>query len=195
MKAVDECAKKIRSENLKDRLSKLWRELTKTNSPRDWSKDKSTPILAMVPKSERDNAKKVFETIMTSSPDEKDVRFAIDYLEKRPNYLNDLDNEQKIEEAFRDSIIDEEYRILIDDNAEIRDELYSKSQNDPYQWYSNVRVREIVKKFVENKYYTGETHNKVTTKVMKMSDVDAKNLLIELLDKNFEVGLKILRES
>lgn len=195
MKAVDECAKKIRSENLKDRLLKLWRELTKTNSPRDWSKDKSTPILAMVPKSERDNARKVFETIMTSSPDEKDVRFAIDYLEKRPNYLNDLDNEQKIEQAFRDSIIDEEYRILIDDNAEIRDELYSKSQNDPYQWYSNIRVKEIVKKFVENKYYTGETHDKVTTKVMKMSDVDAKNLLIELLDKNFEVGLKILRES
>ena len=50
------------------------------------------------------------------------------------------------------------------------------------------------KKLTENKYYTGEAHDKVTERVMRLPDEDAKKLLIELLDKNFEVGLKLLRE-
>ena len=47
----------------------------------------------------------------------------------------------------------------------------------------------------ENKYYSGGACDKVTARVMQMPDRDAKKLLIELLDKNYEVGLKLLRES
>ena len=53
----------------------------------------------------------------------------------------------------------------------------------------------VIRKLTENKYYTGEAHDKVTERVMMMSNEDAKKLLIELLDKNYEVGLKLLRES
>ena len=56
-------------------------------------------------------------------------------------------------------------------------------------------MNSVIEKLVENKYYTGEAHDKVTARVMQMPSEDAKKLLIELLDKNYEVGLKVLRES
>lgn len=66
---------------------------------------------------------------------------------------------------------------------------------DAYKWYPNNFVSEFVKKFAQNKYYSGGAYDKITEKVMAMSNDRTKDLLIELVEKNFEVGLKILRES
>ena len=193
-KNVDDYAKKIKGKQLKNELLTLWKNIAGNNSPREWSKIHRTPILAMVPQSEQDNARKVFSTVMANQPDEKDVRLAIDYLEKRPSYFAALKDKRKIEEAFRREIIGEQ-RSILDDNDEVRNELESKFKGDAYQWYSNVRINEIVKEFAKNKYYSGGAYDKVTARVMQMSDGDAKKLLIELVDKNYEVGLKLLRES
>ena len=77
----------------------------------------------------------------------------------------------------------------------MRNELDRKFRGDAYEWYPNFRVKEIVKKFAENKYYSGGAYDKVTARVTQMPNEDAKKLLIALLNKNFEVGLKLLRES
>ena len=194
-KNVDDLAKKIKSKQLKNKLLDLWREVAGNKSPREWSKAYRTPILAMVPQSEQDNARKIFAIVMTNAPEEKDVQFAIDYLQRRPDYFAALNDVQKIEEAFRNAIIDEDYRVLLDDNDEVRNELERKFQGEIFQWYPSVRVKEIVEKFAENKYYSGGAYDKLIARVMRMSNEDAKNLLIALLNKNFEVGLKLLRES
>ena len=194
-KVVDDLAKKIQGNRLKNELVDLWRKVAGNKSPREWSKEHRTPVLAMVPKSEQDNAKKLFNAIMSNSPEEKILRFAIDYLKKRPPYFDALNDDRQIEQAFRNAIIDEDYRNFLDDNDEIRNELELKFQGDAYQWYPNLRVKEIVGEFAKNKYYSGGACDKVTERVMRMSDEDAKKLLIELLDKNYEVGLKLLKES
>ncbi|MBR6887677.1 MAG: hypothetical protein IKN16_04455 [Selenomonadaceae bacterium] len=193
-KTVDDFAKKIKSKQLKNTLVDLWGKVASNNSPREWSKIHRTPILAMVPHSEQDAARKIFNIVMTNAPEEKDVQFAIDYLEKQPPYFAALNDKRQIEAAFRKAIIDEDYRVLLDDNDEVRDELELKFPGDAYQWYSNVRVKEIVKKFAENKYYSGGAYDKLIARVMRMSNEDAKKLLVALLNKNFEVGLKLLRE-
>lgn len=192
-KNVSDLAKKKQSSRLKTKLLNLWREVAGNKSPREWSKEHRTPILAMVPHTEQENAKKIFDTVMANSPDEKDIQAAIDYLEKRPQYFAALNDERQIEAAFRDAIIGEN-RVLLEDNDEVRDELERKFRGDAYQWYSNVRANEIVEKFAKNKYYNGGACDKVTARVMQMSSEDAKKLLIELLDKNYEVGVKVLRE-
>ena len=194
-KIVADLAKKIQSNQLKNELLNLWYEVSGNRSPREWSKDHRTPILAMVPQSEQDDAKKVFVALLMSSPTEKELQFAIDYLKKRPPYLATLKDEQKIEEAFRREIIGEKRAILLRDNDEVRDAIEWRTSNQPYEWYSNSRVNSVIEKLVENKYYTGEAHDKLTERVMQMPSEDAKKLLIELLDKNYEVGLKLLRES
>lgn len=190
-KMVVDFAKKTKS----NQLVALWREVVGNKLPREWSKEHRTPILAMVPQAEQDSARKVFNALMTISPDEGDVKFAIDYLEKRSSYLNALNDERRIEEVFRREIIGDESSALLQDNDEVRNVLELKISADAYQWYSNSRVNAVIKELTKDKYYTGEAHDKVTERVMRMSDEDAKRLLIELLDKNYEVGLKLLRES
>ena len=105
-----------------------------------------------------------------------------------------MNDRQAIEKNFRENIIGE-YSILIDNNDEIRDELESKFLGDVYDWSLNDRATDIIKEFAENKYYNGGAYEKLTVRVMQMSDEDAKKLLIDLLDKNYEVGLKLLKES
>ena len=187
-------AQKIKAGKLKTELLKKWNKISGNKSPREWSNNYRTPILAMVPESEQANAQKVFETIMTNLPEEKDIQFAMDYLNKLPQYFDALKDTEKIEEAFRKKIIGDN-TVLLENNDEIRDELETKLRGDAYQWYPSIRVNEIVKAFAENRYYNGGAYEKLTARVMKMSDEDAKKLLIDLLDKNYEVGLKLLKES
>lgn len=193
-KSVSDLAKKMQSNQLKSKLLNLWREIARNKSPREWSKEHRTPILAMVPEKERETVKKFFDTIMANSPEKKDILDAIDYFEKRPQYFAALNDERQIEAAFRNSVIGEKYFDILEDNDEVRAELERKFPGDAYQWHSSLHAKEIIDKFAENKYYIGEAHDKVTGKVMRMSDSDAKSLLIDLLDKNYEVGLKVLRE-
>ena len=191
-KNVYDFSKKIKSKQLKNELLNLWREVAGKDLPREWSKVHRTPIMAMVPQAEQKNAEKLFEAVMSNAPDEKDVQFAIDYLGKCPSYFAAIKFGEGVEEAFNEAIV-EEYRDLMS-NDDVRAELELKFSSDIFQWYPNLRVKELVQKFAERRYYTGETHDKVTARVMKMSASAAKKLLIELLDKNYEVGLKLLRE-
>lgn len=192
-KILSEKANEIRKGQLKNKLLNLWHKIAGNTSPREWSKNNRTPILAMVPKSEMSAAQKVFETVMADSPDEKDVLFSINYLEKRPAYFSAMKDSMQIEATFRKTFIGK-YRGLLDDNEEIRNELEKKFQNNPYNWYPNVGVNELLKNFAEDKYFGGGAYDEAIKKVKAMPDEDAKKILIELLKKNFEVGLKILRE-
>lgn len=193
-KILSDKAAEIRKGQLKNELRKLWREVAGNKSPREWSTIHRTPILAMVPKSEESDAKKVFETVMSNAPNENAVNFAIAYLKKRPSYFAAIKAERQIEETFREAVIGDK-QVLFDDNDEIRNELEAKFQGDAYQWYPNMRVKELVAEIARNKYYSGGAYEKISELVGKMEPADAKALLIELLDKNYEVGLKILREG
>lgn len=183
----------IQGRQLRNVLLNLWHEISGSKSPREWSKINRTPILAMVPQTEQEDAKKIFDTIMNSSAKEENIRSAIEYLERRPQYLAALNDKRRIEMAFSEKVIGEQSSIL-DDNDEVRNELELKFRGEVYDWYLDKRASAIINELAKNKYYSGGAYDKVTARVMRMSDEDAKKLLIELLDKNYEVGLKLLRE-
>ena len=191
---LNELVQKIKKSNIENELVKLWREVAGNKLPREWSKDNRTPILVLVPKNELDAAKKVFDTIIADAPKENDVKFAIEYLKKRPQFLSAMNDAQQIENAFSEKIIDE-YGVLLTDNNEVRNALAAKFSDDAYKWYPNISVNIFLKEFAKNKYYSGGAYDKLTEKIMQMPSEKAKEFLIKLLDKNFEVGLKILRES
>ena len=191
---INELANAIKSKQLKNELLTLWQSIAGKNSPREWSKIHRTPILIMVPAPEQDTAKKVFDAVMNDSPDEKAVQFAIDYLKKRPSYFEDLNDKQWIEENFSRKIVGADH-VVLDNNNEVRKELERRLTGDAYNWYPNMKLQEIVKKLTKAKYFSGGFYSKVVKLVMRMTDSDAKKLLIELVDKDYEVGLKILKES
>lgn len=195
-KKVDELSKKIKGDRITNELMNLWNEIAGKQSPAEWSKSNRTPILATIPVSERSAARKTLDTIMEKNPDEKSVQLAIDYLQKHRQDLSNLNDKQKIEEAFCREIIGE-YQVILENNDEVRSEIESKSnlRDDVYHWLENSQVKQIVQEFARNKYYSGGVCDKLSTKVGSMSDSDAKHLLLELLDKSFEFGLKLLKES
>lgn len=193
-KNISDSAKKLQSSQRKSELLTLWRKVAGNRSPREWSKEHRTPILAMVPQLEQETARKIFATVMNPSPDENSLNAAIAYLKNPPEYFATLNDPQHIEETFRATIIGEEERILIDNNDEVRT-LLEQNSLDVYQWHSNSRVKELVKQLARDKYYSGDVYDKVTARVMQMSAEVAKKLLIELVDKNYEVGVKLLKES
>lgn len=193
-KNVIDKANEIRKGQLKNELLRLWREVVSVKSPREWSKVHRTPILAMVPKDAVSDVQKVFETVMANAPAEKDVTSAIAYLKKHPTYFAKIKAEREIEKAFCEAIIGDK-QVLLDDNNEVRNELETKFPGEAYQWYPSVRIKELVAEIARNKYYSGGAYDKIRERVEHMPPENAKTLLIELLDKNYEVGLKILRES
>ena len=193
-KNVDDSARKVKSKQLKSRLLNLWREVAGNKNPREWSKEHRTPMIVMVPDAEQATAQKVFDIVMSASPEEQDVRFAIDYLKKCPPYFAGLNDRQRIEKAFSEKIVGDR-RCILDDNNEVRNELERKFVGDAYQWYSNSQANKIVNELAKNKYYSGGAYDKVNARINRMTDREAKDLLLKLVDKNYEVGLKLLRES
>lgn len=175
-------------------LLKLWRELSGTDSPREWSRLHRTPIMIMIPKEENQKAvADIFNCINSKATDTKTLKTAIEYLKRRPDYFAALKDSAQIESAFRATFIGEQYGVLLDDNDELRDELSASLTTDAHQWYPNIRATEIIADFAKKKYYDGGAYDKVSARVMRMSDSEAKQLLLRLLNKNYEVGLKLLR--
>mgnify|MGYP002624407711 CR=1 FL=1 len=194
VKNLNELTQKTKKARLKNELMDLWQKIAGGKLPNEWSKDNRTPILIIFPKNEVVNAKKICDTINFDKPEEKDIQFAIDYLKKNAAYFAAMKDTAKIERAFREKILGE-YDILLEDNNEIRGALEIKFSDDAYKWYPNFALAEFIKEFAKNKYYSGGAYDKLTEKIMQMPSEKAKEFLIKLLDKNFEVGLKILRES
>ena len=61
-------------------VKELWREKTRTESPRDWSKKHKMPILCLVPDSEVAKAKVAFDAVNRPKTNEQSIDRAMEYL-------------------------------------------------------------------------------------------------------------------
>lgn len=190
--SLNEMAQEIKSSRKKNKMLQLWREVAGKKLPHEWSKDNRTPILVLVPKNEVPTAQKVFDTIISDAPKESEIQFAIDYLAKKPPYFAAMNDARKIENAFKEKILSD-YRGLLDDNDEIRNALTENFSDDAYQWYPNLAVNEFIKNFAKNKYRQSNAHAQAHARAAQLSNTNARKMLLELLDKNYEVGLKFLK--
>ena len=173
------------------RVKDLWKNLTHTESPREWSKLNRTPILALVPDNEQKNAEEVFNAICFGTADE----YAIKYLQNPPQYFSWLDDKVKIDEAFRDSIIGEQKNIVLKDIDEVRTRLENDERTgDPYVWLSNKAVQRVVEELARNTYYAEES-DELAAAINKMPAYEAKEYLLRLVKKNYEVGILILAKG
>jgi hypothetical protein len=191
--AVIDLSNKIKAEQLKTKLVELWRKITDSDSSREWSNKHRTPILALVPPTEQSAAKEIFDTIIEISPDDKKVKRALDYLKKPPKYFAVLKDVNRIEAAFRQAILDADHQILFDDNEELRRELESQLTSDVYQWYPNNLLKGVIEKLSKKKYFSGGLHDKVVAGINRMPADKAKKMLLELIEKDYEVALKLLK--
>ena len=134
----------------KKKLKDLWHEKTKTKDPYHWSEKYMTPILCMFEDSERSVAKDMFCVIVSSNPSEADAKSAIEYL-KQADFYERLDDVEERDKCFLREIVGS-YSVLLQDLANIREELTNKIRYQIYDWMDNRAVQNCLKSLADKQY-------------------------------------------
>ena len=183
----------IRMEQERFMLMALWENLTQTITPHEWCNRHQTPIRAMVPFVELQNASKLFQVIDNNNADKSDVAFALDYLSRKPAFITDLSDAIKIEAAFVRCIIGR-YATVLTDPDEVRRHLRDHVPESCDQWYGSPTVDAEIKKLARSKYLNGG-NSAVMKKIDDMNADEAKALLKRLVTDDVEVGISIINKE
>ena len=189
---VDSQISEYQKGQLKTKLRDLWHEKTGTQSPKDWSERYETPILCMFGDKERFDAKRVFETVSSSSPMEQDAQFALHYLKGATFYSRLADSEER-DRCFLERIVGD-YAVLLDDPNEVRKYLKNHSPEDVYSWTDNLVIQNLIKTHADKKYKTGGC-SKAWDVVDEMDPDTLRKYVKDLITDNVRVGVEILRSK
>jgi len=192
-KNVAMLAEKIRSEQEKYKLHKLWEEKTASKTPRQWSSKNKTPVLSLVPIDLQSDARRVFGAINRSNPEDKEVKFALEFLKTHEAFLENLSDKGSVDAAFIRDFIGK-FNVILPDADSVRSHLESVIPSDPYDWYGNPAVQREVEKFARARYIQGGS-DKVLERIEKMAESKAKDYLKRLVKDNMYVGVEIILEG
>lgn len=189
---ISSLANEARADQKKFQLHHLWESIVHYENAQEWSKAKRTPMLALVPTVELQYAKRLFTAVESSNPTNKEVEFALEFLERMPSFLKDLDSSDSIDAAFIREIVGE-YRSILDNPDEVRTYLEKNVQEDAYYWFDSKRVQEKVQKLASSKYLLG-VNKKVLSIIDDMDPTRAKKYLKDLVVGDMKVGMAIIEE-
>lgn len=191
---LTECTKKIRQEKKKHELREQWRNLTNSDSPRDWSRDHKTPALALAPRDEFDKVKRLFDTINNDAASENQILEAIAFLNSEPTFISNLNDDDEVEAAFRTKIIGDKYSHVLKDNDKVRRYLINAGYGEPYYWSEDSRIQEEIRKLAKMDYRQFG-YAQVVSSIDSMTPEQAKEYLKELVKNDFEVGISIIARN
>ncbi len=188
---IDNLVQEYKKNQKKEQLKKIWLDKTGTESPRAWSEQHKTPILAVIPNAELAKAKKAFACFVNSALSDAEVSDAITYL-TNAKFFDVLANDKLVDEAFKNGILKEYATILTDYNA-IRNYLL-KYFFDVYDWFGNNMVDERIKAYAEHEYSVSQ-NSKVVEIIKSMDDAELKKYLVDLAQDNVLLGIQILKSK
>ena len=186
--AVKKAAEEYRKNQIKSQMFDLWKAKTDTKNPKQWSAKYLTPILACVKPEIYGRAKRAFGILNSSFQSESDIKFVLDFLSDA-TFIDDLRNEQYRNDCFVKALLGEYYTVLTD-LEKVRETLDNMSI-EPYEWLDNPMVRSKIKSLADAEYFSGASADAVTL-IEKMSDAELKKHLKQLVEKDMELGIKIL---
>lgn len=180
------------------KLLKVWKDTTKTESPRAWSQAYLMPVLCMVDNpNEEISAKKTFDTINAVAKkkkvDGKSIEDAMKFLQSHSVLLQKLCDAAARDADFRKRILGR-YDVLLQDIEEIKKELEQHLTEHPYDWYHLTSLENALLQKAEF-VYNGSGYELAVQKIDRMDIADVKRYLKELIEKNMTVGIEIIRES
>lgn len=187
---VDQKSGAYRSNLGSERLKKLWRDKTGTDSPRAWSKKHLMPILCLINDEDIQRARSAFSTINKAHPDALSIDKAIQYIENA-TFFDALNNPQTLDQVFRDSII-KGYSVMLSDIEEVKHYLDSRITVEPYDWFALPEVEKKLQQMAEAKYAQSGC-NRALEKIDGMDVSDLKRYLKELIKDNMIVGMEIIK--
>lgn len=187
---VDAKVKEYRSSLGNEQLKKLWKDKTKSTTPREWSRKHLMPILCLIPDSEVQRARVAFGTLNKKHPDASSIEKAKDYLEKATFYKL-LEDQAALDRIFTESII-KNYVVMLTDIDEVKSYLDSRISSEPYDWFGLPEVDKKLQQMAEAKYNQGGSA-KALEKIDNMDVADVKRYLKELIKDNMTVGMEIIK--
>ena len=189
---VKEQAEIYRKGQLKTKLTALWKEKSGTVSPKKWSRDYLIPIQCMVPPQEFEAARKAFGTLNNTNPSDGAIQSAIAFLETA-SFLADLHDEEKRLASFRREVIGE-YAMMLTDTAKVQEELEMRLAIEPYDWYTDPNVKQIIQRMAKNEYDAGGS-DKALQHIDDMDDDTVNEYLKRLVKENMTVGIEIIKSG
>lgn len=175
------------------KLRQIWKELTNSASPAEWSLRNGIPVLCLFT-DDILRAQRVFDALNGTSvlPSENDMDDAIAFLQSgKLRVLNDRGAcRQKFREFFAG-----EYAYLLPSDDELRDRLREAAGGNVYDWYAKAPLcRDSVKRYAAQRYQS-EYRLLAKEKIRQITASQARQYLEELIDSDPLLGIHILRDS
>jgi len=163
----------------------LWCKRTDTASPDIWSHEYKLPAECVLTV---DDAKGIVDAVTDpGSVSSERLHSVYDKLEKEGAFV-DLGTAR---EKFLKRVLTERYKKIGFNVEELSDWLYRKLGDAPNRWLMDERLRETVEAFVKQGY-DSHARKQAAEKVTMLSDAEAKELLLKLIDQIPDVGLSML---
>lgn len=190
-KIVEDIVNDFKNKLGKEKLRKMWREKTGTDTPSEWSTKYKTPIMCMIGKDE-EMARKAFAAINRNNPTESEVKLALEFIEKA-TFFEKLQSEEQRNKCFLERIV-KHYSTMLSDANEVREHLNERVTEDPYNWYQSSEVERKIKQFAEYKYMTGGSEQALR-KIEEMDPDRLKVYLKQLIKDNIIIGMEIINDK
>lgn len=186
---VKQAAETYRKNQIKTQLFNQWKELTGTKTPREWSSRYQTPIMCLVETAVYSEAKLAFSTLNSTYQTDSDIHASLEFLGKNQEFFVRIKNAEFRDERFMREIVGA-YSVLLSDINKVRGAL-DKLAIDVYDWYDSPIVKQKIQQMANAEYYAGGS-DKAVGLIDRMSDAELKKRLKELVQKDVELGMKII---
>lgn len=172
------------------KLRKLWKDLTGTERPFDWSTTYMMPIMAMVPDQEAPLARKAFSTINSGKNDSESITSAMDYITKM-SYVDELNSKEARDKAFAEAFL-KEYEVLFENVDRVKNYLKDHVSETPNFWLESKDVAAKIKNLATASYMESG-YGRAKKIIDEMPADRVKEYLKQLIEDNIVVGVEILK--
>lgn len=186
---VKQAAETYRKNQIKTQMFNLWKELTDTKTPREWSSRYQMPIMCLIDSAAYGEAKQTFSTLNSTYQADSDIHSALEFLEKSREFFEHIKEQAFRDKMFMNKIVGS-YSVLLPDINKVRHALDSLAI-DVYDWYDSPVIKQKIQQMADAEYYAGGS-DKAVGLIDRMSDAELKSRLKELVQKDVELGMKII---
>ena len=174
------------------KLRNLWKELTGTERPFDWSNKYTMPIMAMVPYQETAFARKAFSTINSGKNDPEAINSAKNYISKMA-YVEKLNSKAERDKAFTETFL-KDYVVLFEDIDKVKKYLREHVSDHPNYWLESKEVTSRIRSLATASYMESG-YSKAKNIIDSMPSDEVKDYLKQLIEDNIVVGVEIIKKG
>ena len=187
---VKKAADDYKRNQIKSQLFKLWSDKTSgSKNPCNWSEKNRTPIMCCIEPSEYSDARKAFNTLNSSTQSEVEIKAALEYIQSA-EFFEKITDSEYIDQHFANAIIGD-YGALLTDINSVRDNLENTGIS-AFEWDDNPIIEDRIKSLATAEYNSGGS-DQVVSEIEKMSDSELKKWLMDIVKKDMDLGVKIIK--